>query len=119
MDNLTANPSINGLFSHNDEMVRGIVSGQTQVGRGAVVGQPGHIPLVGIDGTPLALQRIRDGSQDATMDQDPYTMGALALRTLVEILDGKQVPKQQLTEPTLITRANVDNPNLWGNKFQP
>lgn len=119
VDNLTANPSINGMFSHNDEMVRGIVSGQTQVGRGAGVGQPGHIPLIGIDGTPLALQRIRDGSQDATMDQDPYTMGALALRTLIEILDGKQVPKQQLTEPKLITRANVDDPNLWGNKFQP
>ncbi|KXF48763.1 hypothetical protein AXA44_28100 [Rhodococcus sp. SC4] len=108
VDNLTANPSINGLFSHNDEMVRGIVSGQ-----------PGHIPLIGIDGTPLALQRIRDGSQDAAMVQDPYIMGALALRTLIEILDGKQVPKQQLAEPKLITRANVDDPNLWGNKFQP
>jgi len=53
------------------------------------------------------------------MDQDPYIMGALALRTLIEILDGKQVPKQQLAEPKLITRANVDDPNLWGNKFQP
>lgn len=118
VDNFTANPGINGLFSHNDEMVRGIVSGLEQIGKGAKVGEPGHIPLVGVDGTPLALDRIRNGTQDATVNQDPYVMGALALQTIVDILEGKEVEKLQLTEPSLITKENVDDPELWGNVFE-
>jgi ribose transport system substrate-binding protein len=118
VDNFTSDPSINGLFSHNDEMVRGVVSGLSQINKGAPVGSAGHIPLVGVDGTPLALDRIRKGVQDATMDQNPFTMGALALQAEVDILDGKQVPKMQLTDTQLITKANVDDPKLWGNIFK-
>lgn len=118
VDNLTSNKSINGLFSHNDEMVRGVVSGLKQTGHTAKAGQPGHIPVVGVDGTPLALQRIRAGTQDATVNQDPYVMGALGLETLDLILNDKQVPKQQLTPPSMITKANVDDPKLWGNRFE-
>jgi ribose transport system substrate-binding protein len=118
VDNFTVDPSINGLFGHNDEMIRGILSGLAQIGKSAKVGEAGHIPLVGVDGTPLALDRIRDGSQDATMNQDPFVMGALALSTLIDILDGKTVEKLQLTQPSLITAENVDDPTLWGNVFK-
>jgi ribose transport system substrate-binding protein len=118
VDNFTSDPSISGLFSHNDEMVRGVVSGLSQINKAAPVGAAGHIPLVGVDGTPLALDRIRKGVQDATMDQNPFKMGALALQAEVDILDGKQVPKTQLTDTQLITKANVDDPKLWGNIFK-
>ncbi|MDQ0689372.1 sugar ABC transporter substrate-binding protein [Arthrobacter sp. W4I7] len=118
VDNFTADSSINGLFSHNDEMVRGIVSGLSQINKDAPVGAANHIPLVGVDGTPLALDRIRKGVQDATMDQNPFEMGALALQAEVDLLDGKQVPKMQLTDTKLITKENVDDPTLWGNIFK-
>jgi ribose transport system substrate-binding protein len=118
VDNFTSEPSINGLFSHNDEMVRGVVSGLSQINKAAPVGAAGHIPLVGVDGTPLALDRIRKGVQDATMDQNPFKMGALALQAEVDLLDGKQVPKMQLTDTQLITKENVDDPKLWGNIFK-
>src|SRR3954471_20809738 len=118
VDNLTSNKSISGLFSHNDEMVRGIVSGLKQTGHTAKAGQPGHIPVVGVDGTPLALERIRAGTQDATVNQDPYVMGALALKTLDKILSDQAVPKQQLTPPSMITKEKVDHPKLWGNRFK-
>ncbi|UZX03098.1 sugar ABC transporter substrate-binding protein [Arthrobacter sp. CDRTa11] len=118
VDNFTADSSINGLFSHNDEMVRGIVSGLSQINKDAPVGAANHIPLVGVDGTPLALDRIRKGIQDATMDQNPFEMGALALQAQVDLLDGKQVPKMQLTDTKLITKENVDDPTLWGNIFK-
>ena len=118
VDNFTSDPSINGLFSHNDEMVRGVVSGLSQINKAAPVGAAGHIPLVGVDGTPLALDRIRKGVQDATMDQNPFEMGALALQAEVDLLDGKQVPRMQLTDTKLITKENVDDPKLWGNIFK-
>jgi ribose transport system substrate-binding protein len=118
-DVLTANDDINGIFSHNDEMVRGIVSGLEQTNKAAKVGEEGHIPLVGVDGTPLALDRIRNGTQDATVDQDAFVMGALSMETMMKILNGEDVPKEQLTEPKMITKDNVDDPELWGNKFKP
>lgn len=116
-DVLTAREDVNGLFSHNDEMVRGIVSGLKQVNKANKVGESGHMPLVGVDGTPLALERIRNGSQDATVNQDPFVMGALAFRTLMKVLDNKEVPKEQLTKPSMITKDNVDDKELWGNVF--
>lgn len=116
-DVLTARDDVNGLFSHNDEMVRGIVSGLNQVNKAAKVGEPDHIPIVGVDGTPLALERIRNGTQDATVNQDPFVMGALAFRTLMKVLNDEEVQKEQLTEPSMITRENVDNEDLWGNVF--
>lgn len=114
VDNFTANPDIKAVYSHNDEMVRGIVSGLDQVGK-----QPGAgVTIVGIDGTPQALQRIRNGTQTATVQQDPFEMGSMAVSTLLDAINGKDVPAEQLLEPKLITKRNADDPNLWGNEFQ-
>ena len=118
-DMVTANPDINAIFSHNDEMVRGILAGLRQIGKETKVGDAGHIVIVGIDGTPLALQRIRSGEQDATVNQDPFAMGALAVRSAVSAINGESVQPQQLLPPTLVTKTNVDDASLWGNRFKP
>jgi ribose transport system substrate-binding protein len=118
-DVLTANPEVNGIFTHNDEMIRGVLAGLRQIGRDTKVGEEGHVVIVGIDGTPLALQRIRDGEQDATVNQDPFEMGALAVRSAVAAINGETVEPQQLLPATLVTKENVDEPSLWGNRFQP
>lgn len=118
-DVLTANPDVDAIFTHNDEMIRGVVAGLRQIGSEAKVGEEGHVVIVGVDGTPLALQRIRDGEQDATVNQDPFEMGALAVRSAVAAINGDEVPEQQLLPPTLVTIDNVDDATLWGNIFQP
>ena len=118
-DVLTANPGVNGIFTHNDEMIRGVLAGLRQLDKATKVGDEGHIVIVGIDGTPLALQRIRDGEQDATVNQDPFEMGALAVRSAVAALNGETVEAEQLLPATLVTKENVDDPNLWGNRFKP
>jgi len=118
-DALTADPDIDAIYSHNDEMVRGIVSGLRQIGKFHKVGEPGHIMIVGIDGTQLDLQRIRDGEEDATVQQDPFVMGALAVQSALAALAGKELPPQQLLPPTLVTKENVDTPAFWGNVFKP
>jgi ribose transport system substrate-binding protein len=117
-DSLTADPDITAIFTHNDDMQRGVLSGLRQVGALKKPGEQGYIASVGVDGTPEALQRIRDGKQAATINQDPFEMGSWAVKAAIDVLAGKEVPKQQLTPPTLITKENVDDPNLWGNKFK-
>lgn len=114
-DVMTANPGVDAIFTHNDEMIRGVLAGLRQIGQ---TSGEGGITVVGIDGTPLALERIRSGEQTATVNQDPFEMGALAVRSAVAALDGEDVPPEQLLPPTLVTKDNVDDPALWGNQFE-
>jgi ribose transport system substrate-binding protein len=115
LDSLTQDPSIKGVFSHNDEMVRGIVSALRQTAKLVPPGQPGHITIVGLDGTPLALDRIREGTQDASVGQDPIAMGGNILDAIIAHFEGKPYPKASQTKPVLITKDNVNDPKLWGN----
>jgi ribose transport system substrate-binding protein len=115
LDAFTQNPNIKGVFSHNDEMVRGVVSALRQINRLVPPGQPGHVVIVGLDGTPLALDRIREGTQDASVGQDPYAMGGAILDKMIAHFEGKPFEEKTATEPGLITKENVDDPKLWGN----
>ena len=115
LDALTQDPNIKGVFSHNDEMIRGVVSALRQTNKLIPPGDPAHITLVGLDGTPLALQRIREGTQDATVEQSPIAMGSFIFDQILNYFDGKPVEKKGQTKPKLITKANVDDPSNWGN----
>jgi ribose transport system substrate-binding protein len=115
LDAFTEFPDTKGVFSHNDEMVRGVVSALRQIGKLVPAGQPGHIAVVGLDGTPLALDRIRQGTQDASVEQDPNAMGGIILDDIIAHFDGKPFKPTGRTEPVLITKENVNDPALWGN----
>jgi len=96
------------------------------------VGAPHHIMLVSIDGTPLALQRIRDGLLDAAISQPldlyvkyglRYLQGAVNGQTFhagptdhnSRIVEYKDNLMDLLPAPT-VTRRNASDPALWGNK---
>ena len=116
LDAFTQDPDIDGVFSHNDEMVRGVVSALRQIGRLVPPGEEGHIAVVGLDGTPLALDRIRGGEQDATVAQDPYAMGGQGiLNQVIAHFEGRDFDSQMRTEPYLIDKSNVDEDRNWGN----
>jgi ribose transport system substrate-binding protein len=115
LDAFTQNPNIKGVFSHNDEMVRGVVSALRQINKLVPPGKEGHVAVVGLDGTPLALDRIRQGTQDASVGQDPYAMGGIILDDIIAHFEGKPFNPKGRTEPVLITKENVDDPHLWGN----
>jgi len=115
LDALTQNPNVKGLFSHNDEMIRGVVSALRQTGKLVPANDPAHVTVVGLDGTPLALQRIREGTQDATVEQSPIAMGSFIFDQILAYFGGKPIEKKGETKPVLITKANVDDPSHWGN----
>lgn len=116
LDAFTQDPNIVGVFSHNDEMVRGVVSALRQIGKLVPPGEAGHVSVVGLDGTPLALDRIREGTQDATVAQDPYAMGGGGiLEQVIAYFEGKDYNKNMQTKPYIINKANVDDARNWGN----
>ena len=116
LDAFTQDPNIVGVFSHNDEMVRGVVSALRQIGKLVPPGEPGHVFIVGLDGTPLALDRIRSGEQDATVAQDPYAMGGGGiLEMVIAHFEGRTYEPQLQTKPYIIDKSNVDDARNWGN----
>ena len=95
------------------------------------VGDPNHIYLSGIDGSPEGLAAIRDGYMDNLVAQPLVQQCELAVQYLTMALEGETVTAGRtdhdseivddggvLTDfiPSLfVTIDNVDDPAIWGN----
>ncbi|MCC6801670.1 MAG: sugar ABC transporter substrate-binding protein [Anaerolineae bacterium] len=89
-DVLQANPELDAVYGHNDEMALGAVRAIE------AAGLTGQIKVYGIDATDDALQAIRDGLMVATVKQQPDLEMATAVESAAAILRGESV------EPTVI-----------------
>ncbi|EPE96566.1 D-ribose-binding protein RbsB [Rhizobium grahamii CCGE 502] len=96
------------MFSVSNEIIRGVFSALRQIGRLVPQGAEGHVAIVGLDGTPLALDRIRKGDQDATVAQDPAAMGGDGIFVqIVSNFEGTQFNNKMRTQPYLINRPEL------------
>jgi ABC-type sugar transport system substrate-binding protein len=129
---VTSTPDLGAIYMQSDAvMLAGVLNVLKSAGRLKNVGEPGHIFLVSIDGTPLAMQKIREGQLDAAISQPLnlyvkwglyYLQNAVAGRTFgpgptdhdsrIEIFNGN--PMDMLPAP-IVTKANVDDPSIWAN----
>ncbi len=118
VDILSSNSDVTAVFTHNGEMVRGVIAGLKQINRLETVGEEGHVPVICIDGTPAELDYIREGYLDATVEQNPFDMGALAVTVAYEYLTGQNTEPEaeQFVYPRLITKENVDSEENWANQ---
>ncbi|MFC6081552.1 sugar ABC transporter substrate-binding protein [Sphaerisporangium aureirubrum] len=96
---------------------------------------PKHIFIVSNDGIPQEFQAIRDGQIDATVSQPADLYAKWALTYAKAALEGKKFTagptdhdstivdvgggrlEDQLPAP-LVTKENVDDPQLWGNQVK-
>ena len=132
---IAATPDLAAIYVPSDAMMLpGVLNGLKAANRLTPVGAPRHIMLVSLDGTPLALQRIRAGYLDAAICEplDLYvTYGLRYLQAALKgesfqpgptdhdsrIVDHKGSPMDLLPAP-IVTRANASSPALWGNKIK-
>ena len=84
---LQAQPVINGVFAHNDEMILGAIEAAEAAGRA------GEMVFVGFDAIDDAVAAVDAGKLAATVAQQPAMMGRLGVASAVEHLDGKTVDK--------------------------
>ena len=119
---LAANSQIDAVFNGNDDNAVGAIRAIKQANRFKPIGDPGHIIIIGIDGTGQALAAIRDGQMDATLSQNPLTMAAQSVAYVDQYLRGdKNVPGHQFWPHILITKDNIDGPEvkkygLWSDE---
>ncbi|PNS02485.1 D-ribose transporter subunit RbsB [Petrotoga miotherma DSM 10691] len=97
MENLLqAYPDVDAVFAHNDEMALGALEAIKAAGKLQ------DIIVVGFDATPDALASVEKGELSATIAQQPYRMGELAVEKAYEYLSTETiyfpVPLQLVTK---------------------
>jgi len=99
---LAANPEVTAVFSAWDPGAMSVKSVVTERG------QMGKIIIVGFDGDPANLKAIKEGEILATIKQDNVKMGQDSVSLLVDIINGKEVPKYIPIDGFIIDQSNVD-----------
>jgi len=84
---LQAQPEIDALFCHNDEMALGAIIAIQAAGRAD------KIKVVGFDATDDAVQAVKEGRMLATIAQQPRLMGELGVEYAIKVLSGETVDK--------------------------
>ncbi len=93
---LQAQPAIDAVFAHNDEMALGALK--------AIQGSGRKIKVVGFDATDDALAAVKAGTMSATVAQQPALIGSLGVDTVKAVLAGKTVPKFVPVSLQLVTK---------------
>ena len=96
---------IDGIFAPNESSATGMLKALQSLDLNM------KVRFVGFDSSEPLLQAVQDGDIDALIVQDPYRMGYLGVRTLVQHLEGENVQadgKLELsTGEYAITKANL------------
>ena len=105
-DILTAHPDLNGLFSSNESSTVGALRAIRQRNL------TGKVVLVGFDSTADLITNVREGAIDSLVLQNPYKMGYEGVKTIVDKLNGKQPERRIDTGVKLLTKDNIDTPEM-------
>lgn len=105
-DILTAHPDLNGLFASNESSAAGAVRAIRQKG---VVGK---VTFVGFDASPDLVEELKAGAIDSLVIQNPFRMGYEGVKTLVDKINGKEPPRRIDTGVKLLTRENLETPEV-------
>lgn len=109
---LQANPQIDAVFCGNDAMAIGATAAIKAAGRLTPVGQPGHIAVVGVDGSKPSIEDIRAGLQDASVSQNPIKMAHESIDMIAKLQAGESIPENVDWPFEVITTTNIDSPEV-------
>ena len=105
-DLLTKHAELDGLYACN----AGTSVGSAQALQSQ--GRTENIKMVGFDAEETLLDKLTSGVIDSLVVQDPYRMGYIGVKTLVDKINGKEVPKLIDTGVELITVERLEEPEI-------
>ena len=101
---LTAYPDLNAMFGSNESSTVGASR--------AIKARGSKIQLVGFDSGPTLEEDLKNGVIDSLVVQNPFQMGYQAVSIAVQKLKGETPQKIQNLEPHLVTKADLDKPEI-------
>ena len=104
------------ILKEGDVLIASIQSALKNLGKWKKVGEPGHVFLGGFDGDATAYQLMVDGYVDATGVQDLYFESEAAVKAIVDIKAGREVPPKIPDPGFVIHQGNLKElaPRMWG-----
>ncbi|HEY8042171.1 MAG TPA: substrate-binding domain-containing protein [Polyangiaceae bacterium] len=97
---------VQGVFAPNESTTFGMLLALRKAGLN------GKTHFVGFDASDKLVQAVRGGDIDGLVVQRPFEMGYLAVKTIVASIRGQVVEKRIDTGSTLVTRDNLDTPDV-------
>jgi ribose transport system substrate-binding protein len=98
--------NVQGIFAPNESTTFGMLLALRKAGLA------GKVHFVGFDASDKLVQALRAGEIDALVVQRPFEMGYLAVQTMVRHLRGQALDRHIDTGSTLVTRDNLDTPEI-------
>ena len=129
---VNSTPGLSAIYMQSDSvMLAGVLSVLKNAKKLQPVGAKSHIFLTSIDGTPLALKRIRENMLDASISQPLDLYVKYGVDYAKAAFEGKKFTEgptdhnstivklgdnlMDLLPAPIVTSQNVDDPQLWGN----
>ena len=97
---------INGLFAVCEPNTAGTLRALEEAG------QTGKIVFIGFDPNERIVQALADNKVQGIVLQDPVRMGYLAVKAMIEHLNGQDVEKRISTGETMATPENMNEPAI-------
>jgi ribose transport system substrate-binding protein len=97
---------IDGIFCATEPTTLGILRALENAG------YAGKVRFVGFDSSEKMLTALQAGELDGFVVQNPMKIGYLAVKTLVQHLRGEEVPRRIDTGSILITKQNLNEPEI-------
>lgn len=95
---------VQGIFTPNESTTAGMLLALQDFGR------TGKVSFVGFDSSQQFIDAMRNKQLHGIVVQNPFNMGYLGVKTMVDHLSGKQVEKRIDTGVVMITPENLDTP---------
>jgi len=100
-DILTAFPDLAGIFAANEAGAIG--ASQALLARGLA----GKVKLVAFDAASNEIEALKKNVIQALIVQNPFKMGYLGVKTAVDVINGKKIPKRIDTGVSVVTMENL------------
>jgi ribose transport system substrate-binding protein len=97
---------VDGIFTPNESSTAGMLLALQDIGKA------GKIAFVGFDYSSGFIEPLRKGELKGFVVQNPVNMGYLSVRTMVDHLQGKSVPKVVDTGVLMVTLDNLAQPDV-------
>lgn len=97
---------VQGIFTPNESSTAGMQLALEDIGKA------GKVFFVGFDTSQRFIDAINAGQMHGIVVQNPFNMGYLGVRTMVDSLLGKPVEKKIDTGVMLVTKENLQSPEV-------
>jgi ribose transport system substrate-binding protein len=103
---LSTHASVQGIFCPNESTTFGMLLALEAAGRS------GKVRFVGFDASQKLVEALEQGKIDGLVVQNPFRMGELGVRAILDAAAGHPVEPRVDTGATMVTRDNMSDPAI-------